>query len=260
MNPDIAARTLAEHWNAGRKLTALPPEGRPDSVEAGYRVQAALATVMDSEVVGYKIAATASKGQQHIGVSGPIAGRVFASRTLRDGQPAPMMGNRMRVAECEFLFVLGADLPPRSRPYTRAEVLDAVAALHPALELPDSRFEDYVSAGEAQLAADDACAHFLVIGAATEAPWRDQDLSAHPTRLVVNGETVAPGRGADVLGHPLDALCWIANRHAVQGFHLRAGDFVTTGVCGTPWPIEPGDRIRADLGVFGHVETELMPD
>ena len=46
-----------------------------------------------------------------------------------------------------------------------AEVLDAVDTLHPAIEIPDSRFADYVKAGEAQLIADNACAHLFVLGA-----------------------------------------------------------------------------------------------
>jgi 2-keto-4-pentenoate hydratase len=255
-----AAAIIAAHWNAGSKLDALPASCRPGSLLDGYRIQAALEAAMDSEVVGFKIAATASKGQQHSGVRGPIAGRVFAARSLRDGEPCPLLGNRMRVAECEFLFVLGADLPPRDAPYTRDEVAAAVAELRPALELPDSRFADFATAGAAQLAADNACAHFLVVGEPTTVDWRIRDLAAHATGLRVNDAFVGAGHGSDVLGHPLDALAWIASNHAVQGFHLRAGQFVTTGVCGTPWSIAPGDRICADLGDFGCVSTVLQPD
>ena len=35
----------------------------------------------------------------------------------------------------------------------------------PAIEIPDSRFADFVSAGAAQLIADNACAHLFVLGA-----------------------------------------------------------------------------------------------
>ncbi len=53
------------------------------------------------------------------------------------------------------------------------------------------------------------------------------------------------------------ALTWIANNHGAQGEGLKAGQVVTTGVCGLPSPIAPGDRIMADFGSLGHVEVTL---
>jgi 2-keto-4-pentenoate hydratase len=44
------------------------------------------------------------------------------------------------------------------------EVLEAMDALLPSIEVPNSRFEDFARAGEAQLIADDACAHRFAIG------------------------------------------------------------------------------------------------
>ena len=55
-------------------------------------------------------------------------------------------------------------LPPRAAPYTIEEVLAAVETLHPAIEVPDSRYEDFAKVGAAQLIADNACAHYFVLG------------------------------------------------------------------------------------------------
>ena len=100
---------------------------------------------------GWKIAATSEAGQKHINVAGPLAGRIFAERVVPDGGTASMAGNEMRVGEPEFAFRMGRGLPPRATPYSVDEVLRAVDTLHPAIELPDSRFADFVKAGEAQL-------------------------------------------------------------------------------------------------------------
>ena len=250
-----AAAAITECWKTGKKITALPGSCRPRTLKDGYRAQAALTRTMDSRVVGWKIAATAVSGQQHIGVDGPIAGRLFASQILRSGERCPMRGNRMRVAECEFVFMLGQDLPPRATPYTRSEVVAAVEALYPGLELPDSRFEDFSRAGAPQLAADNACAHYFVLGEPTSANWRHMDLSNHATTVSINGIEVSRGIGADVLGHPLQALTWIANNHVMHGTGLMAGQFITTGVTGRPCAIAGGDTIVADLGVLGHAMT-----
>ncbi|MCP5156418.1 MAG: fumarylacetoacetate hydrolase family protein [Ectothiorhodospiraceae bacterium] len=252
-----AARLLADHWRAGTKLDTLPAALRPGDMAAGYRIQAHLPVAMGETTVGWKIAATAESGQRHIGVDGPVAGRLLASRVREDGSTIALGGNRMLVAECELAFVLGRDLPARSAPYERAEVEAAVVALRPALELPDSRFRDFVAAGPAQLAADDACADWLVLGAATTADWRALDLAAHATALRIDGETVTAGSGADVLGHPLDALTWLVNHAREHAGGLRAGEVVTTGVTGKPMPIGPGMTVEADLGVLGRVRATL---
>jgi 2-keto-4-pentenoate hydratase len=253
-----AARIIASAWQDGRKIDSLPDDCRPDSLQQGLRCQAELPDALSDEAVGWKLAATAESGQRHLKVSSPIPGRLFASRIRGDGDAVPMQGNRMLVAECEFVFRMGEDLPPRPTPYSRDEVMAAVASLHPGLELPDSRFDDFTSVGAAQLAADNACAHWMVVGAATSANWRDVDLSGHVTRIVINGEEVTRGLGSDVLGDPRDALTWLANSHALLGEGLRAGQMITTGVTGMPSPIAVGDQIEADLGDFGSVSATMV--
>jgi 2-keto-4-pentenoate hydratase len=252
-----AARIIASAWRDGRKIDALPVHCRPNSLEHGLRCQAALAGALNDEAVGWKLAATAESGQRHLKVSSPIPGRLFASRICHNGDVVPMQGNRMLVAECEFVFCMGLDLVARKEPYSRGEVLAAVSSLHPGLELPDSRFEDFTSVGAAQLAADNACAHWMVVGEATTAKWREMDLSAHATRIVINGDEVTRGLGSDVLGDPRDALTWLANAHALLGEGLRAGQMITTGVTGMPSAIAVGDKIVADLGEFGAVSATI---
>jgi 2-keto-4-pentenoate hydratase len=209
-------------------------------------------------VAGWKIAATSLAGQRHINVSGPLAGRILAERVHGDGATVSMAGNRMAVAEAEFVFVMARDLSPRTEPYSQAEVMDAVADLHLGIEVPNSRFADFLRAGEAQLIADNACAHEFVLGGRVEAPWRDVDLAAHPMHATV--ESVArryerDGVGANVLGDPRIALTWLANELSQLGVTLAAGQFVTTGTCVVPLEIVAGDRVVADFGVFGRVSA-----
>ncbi len=252
-----AAELLHRCRERGEVIDALPARCRPTTVEDGYRVQARVPAVAADRVAGWKIAATNPAGQRHIGVDRPLAGRLLARRIRQSPAQVSMAGNHMRVAEAEFAFVLGADLPARAAPYTRDQVMAACTALHPAIELPDSRFADFVGAGVAQLVADNACAHFFVLGAAAT-DWRGFDLAAHTVEVLVDGRHALTGTGADVLGDPRDAMVWIANANAARGEALLAGDVVTTGVCGRPLPIDAGQVVRADFGVLGTVEVTLV--
>jgi 2-keto-4-pentenoate hydratase len=252
-----AAEAIWASWERGQLLEQLPESCRPRSLEDGYAAQAMLEEVSGSCAVGWKIAATNVTGRRHIGVDEPLGGRLLAARVTRGERAVPIADNHMRVAEAEFAFVLGHDIPPRARDYTPAEVLACVASVHPAIELPDSRFRDFAAAGGAQLAADDACAGWFKLGEPARAAWRDMDLAAHPVSLTINDREVTSGRGADVLGGPLVALAWLANRHRLRGCGLEAGHIVTTGVCGDPSPIGPGDRVCAHFGALGRVELSL---
>ena len=235
----------------------LPDWCLPRSLADGYAVQRAMVEMSKDRVVGWKIAATSEAGQRHIRVRTPIAGRLFESRVHRSPAGMALGKNRMAVAEAEFAFVMRSDLPAREEPWPVDEVLAAVGTLHPAIELPDSRFTEYTRAGSWQLAADNACAHEFVLGPETDADWRAVDLAAHPVTLWIDGQEATTGTGADALGDPRAALAWIANNHAVQGAALRAGDIVTTGVCGRPSAIVGGNRVVADFGVFGAAEVAL---
>jgi 2-keto-4-pentenoate hydratase len=249
-----AAKTLSDHWRAGTKLGNLDESIRPQNRADGYAIQAALAKHSPGQLFGWKIAATSEAGQKHINVAGPLAGRIFAETVIADGGTVPMRGNEMRVGEPEFAFRFARDLPPRANPYSVQEVLEAVGTLHPAIEIPDSRFADFVSAGEAQLIADNACAHLFVLGASTGADWRARDLIEERPVVSLRGSQYT-GHGRNVLGDPRVALAWCANELRALGITLRAGEVVTTGTCHPPLPIQSGQLLAADFGVLGKVSV-----
>ena len=247
-----ASRMLVQHWRDGTKLDALKP--RPQSRAEGYAIQAALETQPLGKLFGWKIAATSVSGQKHINVTGPLAGRIMSDTVIADGGTASMKGNEMRVGEPEFAFRMGRDLPPRATPYTIDEALAAVDSFHPAIEIPDSRFADFVSAGEAQLIADNACAHLFVLGPATTANWRVVDLVEERPQITLGGERHI-GHGKNVLGDPRAALAWLANELSGLGLTLRAGQVVTTGTCHPPLSIAAGDHLAVDFGALGKVSV-----
>jgi 2-keto-4-pentenoate hydratase len=249
-----ASQTLRDHWRAGTKLAGLAPAMRPSDRADGYAIQAALEEPPGAKLFGWKIAATSWAGQRHIHVAGPMAGRILSNTLIPDGGIASMAGNAMRVAEPEFAFRMGRDLTPRCRAYDVTEVLDAVDTLHPAIEIPDSRFSDFASAGEAQLIADNACAHRFVLGSATAANWRALDLVEDKPHISLAGRTYI-GHGKNVLGDPRIALAWLANELRLLGITLRAGQVVTTGTCHPPLSIQSGDHVAADFGALGKVSV-----
>jgi 2-keto-4-pentenoate hydratase len=249
-----ASKTLHDHWRAGTKFAGLDDGLRPRDRIEGYAIQEDIEKYSQQNLFGWKIAATSEAGQKHINVDGPMAGRILAETVIADGGTASMVGNEMRVAEPEFAFRMRIDLPPRDTPYTVQQVLDAVDTLHPAIEIPDSRFADFVSAGAAQIIADNACAHLFVLGPATTADWRALDLVEERPVIALRGQQFT-GHGKNVLGDPRVALTWLANELRQLGVTLKAGQVVTTGTCHPPLPIQSGDFCAMDFGELGKVSV-----
>ena len=248
---------LWDCWQQGRRLASIPEDVRPRTREDGYAVQALLEERSAAPLFGWKIAATSVAGQKHINVTGPLAGRLLAEKVFSSGAELTFGVNHMKVAEAEFAFRMGADLRPRAQAYTVDEVLAAVATLHPAIEVPDSRFDDFTIVGAPQLIADNACAHQFVLGAAATADWRALDLVEHKA-IGTAGNLTREGKGANVLGDPRVALAWLANELSSLEITLKTGEVVTTGTCLVPLPIQPGDQITMDFGLLGGVSARMI--
>ena len=260
-NSQAASDLLWRNWQAGTVIEALPPALRPASREEGYAIQKQLMQHTRAPLFGWKIAATSSAGQKHIKVDGPMAGRILAERLVTNGSEVPLGSNRMRVAEAEFAFRMGRDLPPREADYAGPEVLAAIDTLHPAIEVPDSRYADFTVVGAPQLIADNACAHIYMLGPAVKADWRRLDLATHKVTGTISGRRGRmlrhEGTGASVLGGPLIAMTWIANELSRIGAGLSAGQIVTTGTCIVPLPLHEGDIALADFGALGRVSLSF---
>ena len=252
-----ASDLIYSTWLSGGVIAALPDAIRPRTRSDGYAIQARLEARSQAPLYGWKIAATSKAGQAHIGVDGPLAGRILAERVAPSGGALPFHPNRMAVAEVEFAFRFARSLPPRAAPYEVEEVLSAVGSLHPAIEIPDSRYVDFAAAGAPQLIADDACAHYFVAGAATGEDWRRMDLARCAAVGRVLGRYEREGVGANVLGDPRIALTWLANELRGLGVTLAAGETVTTGTCMQPLDGRAGDRVEADFGAIGKVSVRL---
>ncbi|MBN9221257.1 MAG: hydratase [Mesorhizobium sp.] len=252
-----ASALLVRHWEEGTVLEKLPGALRPKTRMEGYLIQAQIESISKSPLFGWKIAATSAAGQKHIAVDGPLAGRLLAEKVHEDGDVIPFGGNRMRVVELEFAYRMGRDLPPKPAPYQTHEVFDAIADLHLAIEIPDSRFADFVTAGGPQIIADNACANRFLLGPKAPAVWRELHLAKHRMVGRIGSRLEREGVGANVLGDPRLALTWLVNELSSLNVTLAAGQVVTTGTCVVPMEVEPGDVVTADFGVLGTVGCRI---
>jgi 2-oxo-3-hexenedioate decarboxylase/2-keto-4-pentenoate hydratase len=251
-----AAACIHAARQAGRPLPDLPPELRPASLADGYAVQEALLALIGETRVGFKIGATSKRAQAYLEIDHPFYGQVPAGALHESPARLPAACFVFALAEPEFALTLGRDLPPKAAPFDLESVAEAVAALHPAIELVTSVWEPWTEAGASALIADNGVNGALILGEGV-ADWRRFDLATHRVSVSLDGTPAGEGTGANALGHPMAALAWLANERARQGKGLKAGEIVSTGVV-TPFHyLDAGSRVVADFGALGQVTLDL---
>jgi len=246
-----AAKLIWDCWQNGNKIKQLPDNMSPKTRAEAYRIQACYESYSPAPILGWKIAATSLEGQKHIGVSGPLVGRILQERVFTPIEKLNFGKNKMAVAEPEFAFKMGKTLKPRYAQYNMEEVLHAVDTLHPSIEIPDSRFDNFSTVGELQLIADNACAHEFVIGPSMDDKWKMLDISKHIVTISTSNQDYNKGIGSNVLGDPRVALTWLVNELSKNNISLLEGMIVSTGTCAKPIEIKEGDTITVNYGILG---------
>lgn len=253
--------TLArELWQARRDGHTVPLPVEAPSLDEAYRVQEAIAALAASRRAGFKVGSTSKAAQARLGTSEPGAGPVLERFCFRDAgggvQVQVWPAHHLHV-EAEFAFEMEA-VAPRAQGWSRSEVVRAVRAFRPALEIVGTRYESGLTGlGRALTTADGGVNVALIAGPASVA-WEDTDLAAQSVRLAIDGEQLATGCGADALGHPLNVLEWLLAHLGRRGIALEAGEIVSTGTCTGLIPVAPGNHLHADFGVLGSVGAQLV--
>ncbi|MCZ6860003.1 MAG: fumarylacetoacetate hydrolase family protein [Alphaproteobacteria bacterium] len=223
-----AARLLLNARGDFRQIAGFPEECRPRNMDDAYLIQKTFAEEWELPVVGYKIGCTARNQQRMLKVKEPFYARLF-SPFVKDS-PAELSAGAFHQLglESEFAFRLKRSIKPRANPYTREEVTKAVGVMHPAIEVVDTRLDNWLTRGAPSVVADNGANGALIIGEAIK-EWRKLDLAKTMVVLTIDGERIGAGTGVRVLGHPLESLTWLVNKLSATGITLESDQIVTTG-------------------------------
>ncbi|MDO8778292.1 MAG: fumarylacetoacetate hydrolase family protein [Burkholderiaceae bacterium] len=238
--------------DAARQAQAVAQFGEEErmSVENAYSIQSAsiqLRVARGERRTGVKMGFTSRAKMVQMGVHDMIWGRLTDAMAEEDGGQVSLGRFVHPRVEPELAFLLGKPLPAGA---SLAQALDAVIAIAPALEIIDSRFENFRFSLE-DVVADNASSSGYVIG-----PWQDphQDFSNLGLIMSVNGAPRQVGSTAGILGNPLRSLVAAARLSAEAGEPLQEGWLVMAGGATAAEPLKPGQHISLEMQGLGRVE------
>jgi 2-keto-4-pentenoate hydratase len=251
------AQLLATLRREGRQQSGLDARLIPPDKHTAYQIAQMVAEELAWPIVGWKIAALKQDMQKALRTDSPIYGRVFAP--MVKASPLSVVHAKLcsPIPEIEYEACLARDLPPRAEPYTIEEVTDAVASLHPGLELAECRFiHDTAFPALPAILADGAGASTIVYGPPID-EWKCHEIANQEVVLLCNGAARRRGSAAAAIDNPMVPLTWLANELSRTGIGLQAGQMISTGTLTGMLAPKPGESYVADFGPFGRATVNF---
>lgn len=214
--------------DASRYANAIPQlseSGKDLTLEQAYEVQRlSVQRRYDrgQKQVGVKMGFTSRAKMIQMGVDEMIWGRLTNTMLVEDGGEINLSDFVHPRVEPEIAFLLNKPLEGLVSP---AQAMLAVEAIAPALEIIDSRYENF-KFNLPDVVADNTSTSAYVVG-----PWVRPDIDFTNLGMIMSfdGRAVQIGSSAAVLGHPLRALVGASRLVAEDGGRLEAGWTVMAG-------------------------------
>ena len=200
-------------------------------------------------LVGRKIGLTSKVVQMQLGVDQPDFGMLFADMAYGDGDAIPVGLLIQAKVEAEIALIIKQDLTQDKHTYV--DIINATAYALPAIEVVDSRIENW-EISLIDTVADNASAAAFVLGS-RPVKLENLDLANCYMSMTRGHELVSNGIGHDCLANPLNAAVWLADEMVRRGRPLLAGDIILTGALGPMVTVNPGDTFKVEIEGLGSV-------
>lgn len=195
-------------------------------------------------LVGYKMGFTSRAKMEQMGVDDLIWGRLTNTMIIEQDQVINLDNYVHPRAEPEIAFKLKSPLAGK---VTAEQALAAVEAIAPAIEIIDSRYQNF-KFSLSDVIADNCSSTGFIVGKWQRADTKLADLSM---KLMVNDEVSTQGMSNEILDHPINSLIEAARCVAEYGETLEAGQIILAGAATAAVALEKNQTIRVSVETLG---------
>ena len=237
-----AADLLMDARRTKTPIADLPDELRPANMDEAYYIQDRMAEAYGA-IGGWKVGAGSPEAT-------PLYAPMMKAWLGEDNSVWADSRHRFRGLEAEIAFLVGEDLPPRATPYTREEVVAAMASCHPAIEVLEAAYIEPKKIDKTTMIADLQMHGGFVAGPAIP-NWQTIDWSQENVKLIVNGEVKVERTGSNTSGDLVGLLPYMANQAAARTGGLKKGQWITTGSWTGATPSDAGSSVEVVFAPYG---------
>lgn len=235
------------------RLTAQPVAQLSKTVEMSrsdaYGLQEAqfqMRSAAGETQVGWKMGLTSEAKRKQMNLDSPLYGFLTAAMKVENGGRFSLSGHIHPKIEPEIAFLIERDLSGSN--VTREEVLEACGGICAALEILDSRYDQFKYFSMEDVIADNSSSSEFILG-----PWRRDfrslDLLNLKMEMSADGAVVERGVSSAISGDPVQSVIELCALLDERGQILKAGSLVLAGAATTAIALKPD--LKVDLHVDG---------
>ena len=220
-----AANLFLEARRTATPLPDLPAPLTPTSLEEASFVQDTMYHALEPSSQGPRAWKVGAPAPDATPLFGPMISAWIKPSGARLNEPR----RRLRGLEAEVAFLIGKDMPPRATPYSREELIDAIASCHPAIEELEAGLTIPSQATRFSMIADLQMHGGFIYGPAVP-NWQTIDFAQESVKLSVDGNVKVERTASNSAGTDLLRLVlYLVNEGAARTGGLQRGSWVTTG-------------------------------
>lgn len=204
--------------------------------------------------VGWKMGLTSEAKRHQMNLDSPLYGFLSDKMQIPDGGTFSFQGLIHPKIEPEVAFLIGEDL---KGPITREQVLKACVGVASALEILDSRYQQFKYFSMEDVISDNSSSSHFVVG-----PWVKDfsglDLKSLAMTMSVDGKTAQKGVSSDISGDPVLSVVQLCELLAQRDQYLKKGSLVLAGAATAAEALRDQMTVRLDVEGLPSVSVKVV--
>lgn len=236
---------------AAKNAQAVPQMAAANNMtlEEAYEIQRMsiqMRVERSEKITGYKLGFTSKAKMEQMGVHDLIWGILTGEMELQQGETVNLNRWIHPRVEPEIAFRVSKGI---SKKLTLADLPEYLDAMAPALEIIDSRYENFKFSLE-DVVADNCSSTGYVIG-----DWQplSTDISDLRMDLLVNSEVIESASSAAILENPLQSVVELSRLATIAGLTIKKGQVILAGAATAAVFIKPSQTLTAKVEKMGIV-------
>ena len=225
---------------------------RPDAYGI-QELQMKLRLSQGEKQVGWKMGLTSEAKRKQMNLDSPLYGFLLDSMTVSSGGGFPLKGSIHPKIEPEVAFLIEKDLKGS---VTREEVLQACGGIAAALEILDSRYQEFKYFSMEDVIADNSSSSHFVVG-----PWERNfqklNLKNLSMTMKINNQTVQTGSSEAISGDPVLSVIQLCQLLAERDQVLKAGSVVLAGAATAAEALKPEMQVTLEVESLPTVSVSI---
>ena len=207
--------------------------------------------VRGEKVTGYKLGFTSKAKMEQMGVHDLIWGILTDEMEIKDDETVDLKRWIHPRVEPEIAFRVSKDI---HRELTLEELPDYLDRMAPALEIIDSRYENFKFSLE-DVVADNCSSTGYVIGT-----WQplSTEISDLKMELVVNNEVIESSSSAAILENPLQSVVELSRLASSEGLTVKKGHIILAGAATAAKLLESTQFLKGRIENLGDVSFKTL--